>query len=209
MLGQLWVGVPVTPELLYPENFSQDKQRNFYFQSTQFVLCLVIYSFSNCFPISSPPRSYKASINQQGLLVSFKHQDGRVFNFLKAQKLLQQLVVQQGDERHFDDKWMESSRYCMCLPITSLGWASKFGLLKKPRSGVRLVMLTWPEQRSTVPRRYSYRSISPAKRSYSRVDNFIWGKKESRLCQQGWVLSTDTILVCSVEQKKKTCYQNY
>lgn len=76
-LGQLWVGVPVTPELLYPGNFSQDKHRNFYFQSSQFLLCLVIYSFSSCFPISSPPKSYKASINQQGLGVFFKHQDGR------------------------------------------------------------------------------------------------------------------------------------
>lgn len=97
---------------------------------------------------------------------------------------------------------MESSRHCMCLPVTSLGWASKFGLLQKsPRSGVRLVMLTWPEQRSAIPRRQSYCSISPTKRSYITVYNFIWRKKkESRLCQQGWVLSMDSF--CFVEQKK-------
>lgn len=49
-LCQLWAGVPVTPELLCPVNFSQSELRTFYFKNSRFLLCLIIYSFQVVFP---------------------------------------------------------------------------------------------------------------------------------------------------------------
>lgn len=79
VLCQLPLSVPETPELLCPANFPQGELKIFYFKSSQFLPCIIIFSFSSGFPASQPPRSHKASTNQLGSWVYFKHKNVRLF----------------------------------------------------------------------------------------------------------------------------------
>lgn len=95
--------------------------KDLYFTSSQFLPCLMICSFSGGFPASQPPRSHKASTNQLGSWVYFKHKDVRFFLISWKHR---NYCDSQGNERSWQHKVNETkqtSHDLIALPVTSLG----------------------------------------------------------------------------------------
>lgn len=107
--------VPETPELLCPASLPQGELKTFQNKSSQFLPCLIIFSFSSGFLASQPPRSHKASTNQLGSWVYFKHKDVRFFLLIswKHRNYCNSRSCSRGMKEADDTKWMKPSRHLM------------------------------------------------------------------------------------------------